>query len=263
MGNYGIFDLTDKVAIVTGGAGHLGYAMTEGLLEAGAIVYIAGMDVTKRRNAVDKLAIEFGKRVREIAIDIRSIDLIKKCFNDVTSEAGGIDILVNNAAFAESDELESISEEFWNKGIDGTINSVFRCTQSVIPFLRKNGYGSIINIASMYGMVSPDPSIYGDSGFNNPPNYGAGKAAIIQFTRFAACHLAKYKIRVNTVSPGPFPSAKVQENCTFISNLNERNPQGRIGKPEDLKGIIVLLASQASSYITGVNIPVDGGWTAW
>jgi len=123
--------------------------------------------------------------------------------------------------------------------------------------------GSIINIASMYGMVSPDPAIYGESKFNSPANYGAGKAAVIQFTKFCAVHLAKYKIRVNAVSPGPFPSPSVQMNKTFISKLVEKVPLKRIGHPSELNGVIVLLCSEASSYITGQNISVDGGWTSW
>ena len=115
----------------------------------------------------------------------------------------------------------------------------------------------------MYGTVSPDPSIYGDSGYDNPPNYGAGKAAIIQFTRYMACHLAKDGIRVNSVSPGPFPSPEVQENKQFITNLEKKTPLGRIGQPYEIKGIVVFLASAASSYVTGQDIHVDGGWTSW
>ena len=134
--------------------------------------------------------------------------------------------------------------------------------RSIIPIMEKNKFGSIINISSMYGMVSPDPSIYGSSGHNNPPNYGAGKAAIIQFTRYTACHLAKKGIRVNSVSPGPFPKPDVTD-MRFISNLKKKTPMGRLGQPHEIKGVIVFLASQSSSFVTGTNISVDGGWTAW
>ena len=115
----------------------------------------------------------------------------------------------------------------------------------------------------MYGKVSPDPSIYEDSLLNSLPNYGAGKAAVIQYTRFLACHLAKKRIRVNSVSPGPFPQEEVQQNIEFINRLKKKIPMGRIGLPHELKGVIVFLASNASSFITGENILVDGGWTAW
>ena len=153
--------------------------------------------------------------------------------------------------------------EDWQYGIEGTINGVFRCTKAVLPIMKKNNSGSIINISSMYGIVSPDPSIYENNNFNNPPSYGAGKAAIIQFTRYSACYLSKNGIRVNAISPGPFPNQDVQKNHDFISKLEKKTPIGRIGHPNEIKGAIVFLASNASSYVTGENIHVDGGWTSW
>ena len=115
----------------------------------------------------------------------------------------------------------------------------------------------------MYGMVAPDMSIYGDSGQNNPANYGAGKAAIIQFTKYLASVYGARGIRANAVSPGPFPNPEVQKDQRFIGELCRKNPMHRIGRPEDLQGIIVFLASDASRYVNGQNIAVDGGWTAW
>jgi gluconate 5-dehydrogenase len=114
-------------------------------------------------------------------------------------------------------------------------------------------------------MVSPDPRIYGSSGFDNPPQYGVAKAGLIQLTRYLACHLAPEGIRVNSVSPGPFPPIETvaREHPEFLKALENRVPLGRVGKPEEMAGVIVFLASNASSYITGANIPVDGGWTAW
>jgi len=129
--------------------------------------------------------------------------------------------------------------------------------------LEKSQNPSIINISSIYGEVSPDPSIYEDSGYNSPPQYGSGKAAIIQFTRYAACHLAKKGIRVNSISPGSFLKPEVQKNQNFVNNLKKKIPLGRIGDPDELKGAVVFLASKSSSYITGENIHVDGGWIAW
>ena len=175
---------------------------------------------------------------------------------------GRIDILVNNAFFCPWILLEEVSEKQWLEGLDGTINGVFRCTQAVIPYMKKRG-GSIINIASMYGIVSPDPRIYGNSGQNNPPGYGAGKAAIIQFSKYTACHLAGKNIRVNSISPGAFPNRNIQKNKKFISNLKNKIPLGRIGQPDEIQGAVVFLASDASSYVTGQNVVVDGGWTAW
>jgi len=115
----------------------------------------------------------------------------------------------------------------------------------------------------MYGIISPNPDLYVNNPYHNPPHYGAGKAAIIQYTRYLACHYGNEGIRANCISPGPFPNINVQKDETFINRLIEKSPLRRIGQPDDLKGVFVLLASDASSYITGQNISIDGGWTAW
>ena len=256
-----LFDLSGRTAVVTGGEGYLGSAMAEALARAGSCVYLASILDDACRKVAERIRAETGSSAYGIYLDISSMDSIKTAFNTIYGESGRIDILVNNACYTATGKIEHISEEDWQKGIDGTINGVFRCTQAVLPFMETGG--TIINIASMYGLVSPDPSIYGDSGFDNPPNYGAGKAAIIQFTRFAACHLGKKGIRVNAIAPGPFPNEKVQQNTQFIENLKRKNPLGRIGYPDDIKGAVVFFASDASSFITGAVLPVDGGWTAW
>lgn len=258
-----LFDLTGKVALVTGGAGHLGSAISEGLAEAGAAVYIASRNEPKCQALAQAIGERTGAKATGLTLDIASMDSVRHCVRRVAEEAGRIDVLVNNAVFVAGGRLEDMSEENWLKGIDGGLHSVFRCMQAVIPIMEAGGSGSIINNSSMYGIVSPDPSIYGDSGQNNPPNYGAAKAAVIQLTRYAACHLAHKGIRVNAFSPGPFPKPQTQQMKWFMANLERKNPMGRIGQPCELKGVVVFLASDASSYVTGVNIPVDGGWTAW
>ncbi|MFZ1076514.1 MAG: SDR family oxidoreductase [Nitrosotalea sp.] len=258
-----LFNLKNNVSVVTGGAGHLGLALSEALAEAGSDVYIVSRNEEKCKKAAKSIQKCTGANVKGLSVDISSMISIIKCFNEIVKKSGRIDVLVNNAAFAPLKKFEKMSDEDWIRGIDGTINGVYRTTKAAIPIMEKNKGGSIINISSMYGTVSPDPSIYGNSGFDNPPNYGAGKAAIVQFTRYLACHMAKKGIRANAVSPGPFPNLKVQKNKTFISNLEKKTPLGRIGLPYELKGITVFLASKASSYVTGQNIHVDGGWTAW
>jgi len=254
------FDLKGKVAIVTGGSGYLGSAICESLASAGADIAIADVEIKKAEARASRITDRYKVRCRAYEMDISRPDFVDKALKNIGHDLGGIDILVNNAYFGAAGSLEKMKEEDWLKGIDGTINGVFRCTQAVLPYMKR---GSIINIASMYGIVSPDPGIYGSSGQNNPPNYGAGKAAVIQFTRYAACHLAPKGIRVNSISPGAFPAEKAREDAGFIERLEKKIPMGRIGSPEDLKGIILFLASEASAYVTGVNIPVDGGWTAW
>lgn len=143
-----------------------------------------------------------------------------------------------------------------------TLTSPFLLIQGLLPYMNEGS--SIVNIASMYGMVSPDPRIYGDSGQNSPVYYGAGKAGLIQMTKYLACHLADRNIRVNAISPGAFPNfSKEHVGGDFHKNLENKIPVSRIGKPEDLNGAIHFLLSDSSSYVNGANIPVDGGWTAW
>ncbi|EAY31998.1 bacilysin biosynthesis oxidoreductase BacC [Microscilla marina ATCC 23134] len=132
-----------------------------------------------------------------------------------------------------------------------------------MSLFKKQGQGKIINVSSMYGMVAPDFSVYQNNDFLNPPHYGAAKAGVLQITRYFAAYLGKDNILVNAITPGAFPSPAVQENQEFINSLSSKSPLGRIGKPEELQGAFVFLASNASSFMTGQNIVVDGGWTAW
>lgn len=255
-----IFDLKGRVAIVTAGYSHLGKAASEVLASYGAVVYIAGRNENAAKEFISS---QFrGNKIKFINCDVSDDKNIKSCFENIFKKEGKIDILINNANYGQAGKLDAISEKDWNAGIDGTINNYFRCIQSALRYMKKNG-GIIINVASMYGVVSPNPEVYGNSGFDNPPNYGAGKAAVIQLTKYAAVHFAKYNIRVNCISPGAFPNPTVQKNTTFIKSLSKKIPIGRIGNPDELKGVIILLASNASSYITGQNICVDGGWTIW
>ena len=129
--------------------------------------------------------------------------------------------------------------------------------------MKNSSSSSIINIGSLYAVGAPDPRTYFDTPFSSTPNYGAGKAATVELTKFCASYLAKYGIRANSVSPGSYPHTNVQENEIFKKRLEEKTMLGRIGYPDDLVGVMVFLASSASKYITGVNIMVDGGQTAW
>lgn len=259
-----IFSLKNKTVIITGGAGHLGSAMSEVLARYGADLFITGKDLKKNQQKALELKEKYKLNICESFI--MNID-IEKNIDDVLANiislTGKIDVLVNNAAYSKFGRLHTISFDNWCQGIEGSINSNFRITQKVLNYMLKNKSGNIINIGSMYGMVAPNPDIYGNSGFDNPASYGAGKAAIIQLTRYIAANYAKYGIRANSVSPGPFPSKEVQKNKEFIAQLCEKNPMQRIGRPEDLEGIIIYLASDASMYTNGQNIAVDGGWTIW
>ncbi len=259
------FKLTGKVAIVTGGYSHLGSAFTEVLAEANANVVIAGRDSKKAELLMNRI----GEKLHESSVDfvymdISSTESIRCAFREVWEKHSKVDILVNNAVYCKHNILENMTDEEWNYCIDGTLNSLFRCIREITPYMKKQKSGSIINISSMYGMISPDFRVYGNCKDQlNPPNYGAAKAGVIQLTKYCAVWLAKYGIRVNCISPGPFPSHNVQRNKEFIDKLCNKVPLGRIGKPEDLKGALVFLASDASSYVMGHNLVVDGGWTIW
>lgn len=260
-----LFSLNGQIALVTGGTGHLGFAMAEALSEAGATVIVASRNGDKCEKVSSMIWGATGNKCKGLELDVSSRQSVNQAFSRLANEFGAINVLVNNAAYGAINILPQMSDKEWYAGMEGTIGNVFRCTQEALPLFEKatEGNRAIINIASMYGMVSPDSRIYGDTGLDNPPNYGCGKAAVIQFTRYAACHLANRGIRVNTISPGPFPKKEIRENQWFISNLEEKVPLGRIGKPEEIKGAVLFLASRASSFITGHNLVVDGGWTAW
>ncbi len=258
-----LFDLTGKVSVVTGGSGYLGKAICEGLSESGAEVYVAGRRLEKCKKVARDIGVACCRTLRAIDMDITNSSSVRKAYDTILEESGRIDILVNNAVYSSGGKLFETTEEDWMHGIDGTIHGVFRCTKEVISAMKRQRSSSIINIASMYGIVSPDPSIYANTGFDNPPSYGAGKAAILQFTRYCACHLASCGIRVNAISPGTFPNSDVAKNRWFLDQLKAKNPMKRVGQPYELKGAVVFLASEAASYVTGTNLVVDGGWTAW
>lgn len=257
------FDLKNKIALVTGGTGYLGIAICEGLANNGAEVYLTGKSEEKLLKIKNLPKTSNGK-IHTAKMDISSQQSIDNCVKAIMNKHKKIDILVNNAFFSSSSSFEKISEKEWQKGLDGTINGVFRTTKSVLPVMKKNHNGSIINISSIYGIVSPDPSIYEGTSLNiNPPDYGAGKAAIIQFSKYIGCQYAQNGIRVNSIIPGAFPNKTIQKDKKFISKLIKKIPMNRIGYPTDLEGLIVFLASDSSSYITAQNFVIDGGMTSW
>ena len=260
-----LFSLAGKTVVITGGAGHLGSAMSEALAAAGANLFVMGYSEEKNAKKAAELKKRYNLRICEsITFDLSDTSSAKKAVAAIIEKTGRLDVLINNATYTSpATVLEEYTDEGWCKAIEGTINGVARMIRLVLPQMLAQGNGNIINIGSMYGMVAPNMEIYGTSGQNNPANYGAGKAAIIQLTKYVACVYGGRGIRANSVSPGPFPAPAVQENQEFIAQLSRKNPLGRIGRPEDLRGIIVYLASDASAYTNGQNIAVDGGWTAW
>lgn len=258
-----LFRLDGRTALITGAAGHLGEAMARGLAEAGARVLLNGRNTDKLDVLASALQVE-GLEADVLSFDILDLDAAK------TAIAGleRLDILVNNAYTGRPGALETANQEDFEIAYRCTVMAPFEMARAGLPAfataVAATGGASIVNIGTMYASVSPDPGVYGASGLNNPPFYGPAKAGLLQMTRYLATHLADQKIRVNAISPGPFPNPDIQKKRPdFVARLEDKTPMKRIAEPDELKGAVTFLASDASSYVTGINLPVDGGWTAW
>lgn len=265
-----LFDLQGKTILLTGAAGYLGRAMAHGLCSAGAHVVLNG----RTQETIEALAKELedkNYKVTPCVFDVSNTGEVSEAIKTLGEKVAQLDGLINNAYSGSSGSVEDDTSENFDKAYHTAVSGVFHLIQQCLPLLRQStavGGASIVNIGSMYGLVSPNPAVYGQSGMNNPPHYGPAKAALTQMSRYLACHLnvesSKSTIRVNTLSPGPFPPPAVQtDDPKFASNLEAKVPLSRLGKPEELIGPLVFLVSQASSYVNGATINVDGGWTAW
>jgi len=251
--------LDQKVAAITGGYGHLGSAISQAMLMHGAKVFVMGRSDESFKTLQENTS--NAEHLHFVSCDISQQVSVKQAFEAIRQQAGRLDILVNNAFYLKGDLPEKLNDDDFAYGIEGTLNSAYRCIREALAYLPDGG--RIINIGSMYGSVSPDFAIYKEHpDFFNPPNYGAAKAGLAQLSRYFANYLGNRQINVNCISPGAFPAPEVSKHESFIAEIKKRTALGRIGKPEDLGGICVLLASDHGSYITGQNIHVDGGWTS-
>jgi len=255
----GIFDLSEKVIAITGGYGHLGGAMTEGLLQHGATVLVLARSESKFENRFKHLK----KPPYFFETDINDLSSVKCSVELIAQKFGRLDGLINNAFSLEGGAPPAaMPDEIFLSGLTGSLLSAYRLIREFLPLIRKSTNGTVINISSMYGMVAPDFSVYESAPANtNPPHYSAAKAGLLQLSRYLASWLGGENIRVNSISPGPFPSPEVAKNNTFIEALAKRTALKRVGDPKDLQGAIIWLCSDASSFVTGQNIVVDGGWT--
>jgi len=262
-----LFHLDGRIAFITGAAGHLGRSMAKGLAEAGAHVVLAGRKEENLRALANELLAE-GRKADVVVIDVENEESVQRAFARVAEDHGRLHVLVNKAYEGAGGTMETSSVESFARAYEVAVIGAFRCIVAAKPLLKaavlETGHASIINIASMYGIVSPDLRIYDSQEESNPPFYGAAKAGLIQLTRYAACEYAKEGIRVNAISPGPFPKPLIRvQNPGFHERLCAKTPLGRTGEPEELKGVVVFLASDAATFVTGANLVVDGGWTVW
>ena len=257
-----MFILKGRKAIVTGGGGGIGSAMGQALYDAGAQVMLVG-----RSESVDEAASKIGTielPVQSARVDLGDPEKLTSGFKKCVDDLEGLDILAVCHGTLHIAEATDHGKDGWDKTINVNLTSVFSLNQLAGRHMIKQGSGKIINIASMYGMVSPDLNIYNDKYSANPPHYGSAKAALIQWTKYAACEFGREGIRFNSISPGPFPNKYVQKNDkNLVKNIEKKVPMNRIGQPEELVGALIFLAANSSSYVTGANIVVDGGWTAW
>ncbi len=259
------FNLKNKVSIVTGCNGLLGSFHCEALKNAEATVI--GIDIDKECHKKNSSV------TRYFSGDVTDKESLKSINKKILKEFSKIDILVNNAAIndmVENNEndidlskFENFPLDLWQKGIDVNITGVFLCCQIFGKSMSDLGGGSIINIGSTYGLVGPDQSIYQDKDgkqiFYKGPIYPASKGAVVNFTRYLAAYWGNKNIRVNTLSPG---GVKNNQDETFIKKYSEKTILGRMANPDDYQGALIFLASDASNYMTGANLVIDGGWTS-
>ena len=272
-----VFSVRGKTAVVTGASGFLGRTFARALLANGARVVALGRSERLLRE-VQIWKSNFGEEsCAAFQIDMYDSKLLASVLEKVTAEEASVDILVNNAhelgpatGFnVPSGSLENSDMETWMRNLTGGVCWAAATTQMLGRRMREQKKGSIINISTMYALVAPRPQLYAGTQFINPPGYSASKAALLSFTRYVASFWGSYGIRANAILPGPFSNTEdvggantVDEESPFLQKLKSYTCLGRIGNPDELVGALLFLASDASSFMTGQGVVVDGGWTA-
>jgi NAD(P)-dependent dehydrogenase (short-subunit alcohol dehydrogenase family) len=244
-----MFSIKDKIIVVTGGAGLLGKQMVSTLTEHGARVVAA--DIYFKAKSDDNFI-----------MDITDENSVKDGVKAIVKKYGRIDGWVNNAYPRTNDwgnKFEDISPESWRKNVDMHLNGYFICCQIVLEQMKKQGFGSLINMSSIYGLVGPDFTVYEGTEMTMPAAYSAIKGGLNNFTRYLASYYGTYQVRVNTVSPGGIFDNQPE---SFVSNYNKKVPMKRMGAPKDIVSAVYFLLTDDSSYVTGHNLVVDGGWSA-
>ncbi|WOK35106.1 SDR family NAD(P)-dependent oxidoreductase [Sphingomonas sp. C3-2] len=259
-------DLTGRMAIITGGAGHIGRAMATALAEHHCNILLVDRDPDALVRAANELSDIGTGRIHTATVDLESEAQRLSLVNRVQADFGRLDILINNAGFVGDSQLEGWAVPFdqqridtWRRAVEVNLTAPFHLSQALSPLLRAGGKGSIINLGSIYGVLGPDLGLYAGTTMGNPGAYAASKGGLLQLTRWLSTSLAP-SIRVNSISPGGLARGQDER---FTARYLARTPLGRMGGEEDFKGVALFLASDLSAWITGQNILVDGGWSAW
>lgn len=269
-----LFRLDGQVVWVTGAAGLLGRRYCEALVEAGASVVVADLDGVRAA----ALAAELGDQTAlGVALDVSDQSSVRVCAETAIARFGRIDALVNNAALTVRGGSERLKDYFapfeeyprdlWDMALSVNLTGMMLCAQAAGRQMLVQGGGTIVNISSTYGVVAPDQRIYegvkspySDRGFNTPVSYAVTKTAVLGLTRYLATYWARQNIRVNALTPhGVYDN----HDETFVKNFTYRSPMGRMARNDEYRGALLFLVSNASSYMTGANLVVDGGWTTW
>lgn len=256
-----LFSLAGKVALLTGGCGHLGSAMARALSEAGASVVLTSREQAKAEAAAKSLPVVGAARHVGLALDHMQPESLPDRFASAVKLAGQVDILINNGHEALAADWTNVTPEQFSRHL-ANATGYFELARLVRNHAVERGApASIIMLGSMYGVVGSYPEAYEGVCPASPVAYHALKGGIVHLTRHLAVYWAKDRVRVNALSPGPFPRDTAP--AAMVERLCQKSPMGRMGQPHELKGAIVFLASDASSYMTGQNVVIDGGWTAW
>ena len=261
-----LISLKGRVAVITGGAGHIGSVMAEALAELGANIVLVDISLESCLPVCERISKESTVETLPLAGNLAQEEHIRTVPDEVVNKFGRLDILVNCAAFVGTSNLqgwvtpfEEQSADTWKRALDVNLMAPFILTQACTSALRNSGNGSVINVSSIYGIQGPDMRLYEGTPMGNPAAYAASKGGLLQLTRWLATVLAP-DIRVNAITPGGVSGGQPE---VFQKRYIERTPLKRMAVEEDFKGAIAYLASDLSSYVTGQNIIVDGGWTIW
>jgi len=260
-----LFDLNGKVIILIGAAGVLGSRYAEALCQAGASIVLSDKNYKKCKQLEKNLNKKYSNPLASIKVDVTNQKSVQDMVKKTLKKFSKIDVLINNAIFPEGKKERSYPFEkfplsLWNKIISVNTTGLLLCCQEVGKIMAKQKTGNIINVGSVYGLVAPDQRIYGKSGVNSTIAYVTTKSAILNFTRYLASYWQNKGIRVNTLTLG---GVKMDQSSDFVKSYSYKTMVGRMAQKDEYVGALLFLASDASKYMTGSNLVIDGGWTAW